>query len=178
MRNAMALFAGLLAAAGFAGCAEKASDGEISEMCKHLNKLGAEFDLTPAEMRVSKVEADYANRVKHAEADRDEALKAVDDDFAKKVAELKKDDEKAKLKADTDAAKAAKAAELQKQIDGLNAEMADASKKAEQKAKEDAAAAAQAAEKCVAENKGVGLEKKIAQCRILTMNAEDYWKCK
>ncbi len=178
MRTAIAIIVGVLAATGLAGCAENATDGEITEMCKHLNKLTGEFDMTPAELRASKTEAEFANRLNHLKSQQEEALRAVDADFNAKAEGLKKDDEKTKLKADSDAAKAAKTADFQKQIDALAGEKASALKQAEQKAKDDAAAAQQAVDKCVAENKGVGIEKKIAQCRILTMSTDDYWKCK
>jgi hypothetical protein len=178
MRKVIAIVTVLLCGAAFAACAEKATDGEIQEMCKHLSKLGGEYDVTPIEIRTAKVEADYGNRVKHIETERETALKAIDTDAQTKLADLKKDDEKAKLKVDTDAAKAAKTAEFQTQIEKVNVDKVDAIKNVEQKAKDDAVAEKQSIEKCVAENKGPGIDKKIAQCRILTTTVDDYWKCK
>jgi hypothetical protein len=178
MRRTVAIFAALLLWAGLTACEEKASDGEIAEMCKHLNKIGGEFDFTPAEIRLAKVETDFGNQVKHLENQRDDAVKVIDADRASKLLELKTDEEKAKLQADSDAAKAAKTAEFQALIDKVGVDKAAALKDTEQKMKDDEAAAKQAAEKCVAENKGTGIGKKIAQCRILTATTDEYWKCR
>lgn len=178
MRSPVAVLAALLAGALLGACEEKASDNEITEMCKHLNKIGGEFDFTPAEMRAAKVEREYGNQVKHLENQRDDALKAIETNAAAKLLELKKDEEKAALQAETDAARKAKTAEFQTLIDKANAEKDAAVKSIDREVKDDAAAAKQAADRCVEENKGVGLSRKVAQCRITTVTTDDYWKCR
>jgi len=170
----MVLSAGLV----LASCAEPAAEAEIAQMCEHLIKIGGEFDATPAEERVAKVEADFADQLKQIEAKRDEGLKAVDAERDGKLKDLKKDEEKAAVTTEYDGKKTAKTAEFQTMIDKLNADKADAIKKAGEIAKADADAAKGAVDKCVAENSGHGLSKEVATCRIGVATTDEYWKCK
>jgi len=178
MKRAIAIFAVLLVAAFASACEEKATDGAIQEMCKHLAKIGGEFDLTPVEVLVLKADKAQENKIKHLESKQAEALQVIDAESSQKFLTLKTEEEKTALKAEAEAAKVAKTAEFKVQIDALKAGKADEIKKVEKKAKDDAAAMAQSVDKCVAESKGTGVSKKIAQCRITAMNVEDYWKCR
>jgi hypothetical protein len=178
----MVLFAGLT----LASCAEPATEAEISQMCEHLIKIGGEFEAATAEVRVAKVEADFADQLKQIEAKRDEALKAIDAERDTKVAEVKNDKKnkdkgtaEAAITTEYDGKKTAKTAEFQAMIDKLGTDKADAVKKAEELAKADADAAKAAVDKCVAENHGLSLSKEIAACRIGVGTTDEYWnKCK
>jgi len=170
----MILSAGLM----LASCVEPAAEAEIARMCEHLIKIGGEFDATPTEERVAKVETDFADQLKQIEAKRDEAVKAVEAERDGKLKELKKDEEKAAVTTEYDGQKAAKTAEFQVMIDKLNADKAEAAKKAAEIAKADADAAKGAVDKCVAENNGPGLSKEVVTCRIGVATTDEYWKCK
>lgn len=162
-----------------AACAEPASDAEIQQMCEHLIKLGGEFDATPAEVRVAKVTKDFSEQLKAVEEKRDSEIKAVEADREAKLATLKTDEEKAAIAPEFDTKKTAKADEYKAMIDKLNADKADMVKKAEELAKADADAAKEAVDKCVAENKGIGVSKELATCRIGVATTDEYWnKCK
>jgi hypothetical protein len=179
MKKLIATIVILSAGLTLASCTEPATDAEIGQMCEHLIKIGGEFDGATAEVRVAKVEADFADQLKQIEAKRDEALAAVEKERAAKLGEVKKEEEKAPITADYDAQKTAKTAEFQTMIDKLNADKADAIKKAQELAKADADAAKGAVDKCVAENNGVGLSKEIVACRIGVATTDEYWnKCK
>jgi predicted RNA-binding protein with RPS1 domain len=169
----------LTAGLWLAACTEPATDAEIGQMCEHLIKLGGEFDATPAEVRVAKVEADFADQLKQLETSRDEAIKAIDTERDGKLAAVTKEEEKAPITTEYDGKKAAKTTEFQGMIDKLNADKGEAVKKAQELAKSDADAAKAAVDKCVAENKGAGLSKPIAQCRMAVATTDEYWnKCK
>jgi membrane protein involved in colicin uptake len=179
MKKLVATIVILSAGLTLASCTEPATDAEIAQMCEHLIKIGGEFEAATAEVRVAKVEADFADQLKQIEAKRDEALAAVDKERDAKLGEVKKEEEKAPITAEYDAQKTAKTAEFKAMIDKLNADKADAIKKAEELAKADAAAAKEAVDKCVAENSGISLSKQIATCRIGVATTDDYWnKCK
>jgi hypothetical protein len=179
MRKLIATAVVLSAGLWLASCVEPATDAEIAQMCEHLIKLGGEFDATPVEERVAKAETDFADQLKQIEAKRDESVKAVDTERDAKLAGVKKDEEKAAITTEYDGKKAAKTAEFQAMIDKLNTDKADAVKKAGELAKADAAAAKEAVDKCVAETKGIGLSKEIANCRIGVATTDEYWnKCK
>jgi hypothetical protein len=178
----MVLSAGLM----LASCAEPATEAEIGQMCEHLIKIGGEFEGAPADVRIAKVEADFADQLKQIEAKRDEAVKAVEAERDGKLGVLK-DDKKIKdqeaaaaaITTEYDGKKTAKTAEFQATIDKLGTDKADAVKKAEELAKADADAAKAAVDKCVAENNGAGLSKEIATCRMGVATTDEYWnKCK
>ena len=171
----------MVLSAGFwiASCTEPATDADIKEMCEHLNKVSAEFDATPAEERVAKVEADFADQRKAIESKRDEELAAMDKERDGKLGALKKDEEKAAIGTEYDGKKVEKTAEYQGMLDKLVTDKAAMIKQAQEKAEADADAAKQAVDKCVAENQGIGVSKEIAQCRIGVATADEYWtKCK
>lgn len=179
MRKLIATVMVLSAGLWIASCTEPATDADIKEMCEHLNKVSAEFDATPAEERVAKVEADSAEQRKAIETKRDEELAVFDKERDGKLGAVKKDEEKAAIGTEYDGKKAEKTAEFQAMIDKLNADKAAMIKQAEEKAKADADAAKQAVDKCVAEAEGIGVSKEIAQCRIAVATADEYWnKCK
>ena len=160
-------------------CAEPATDAEIAQMCEHLNEIGGEFDSPPAAERTAKVEADFGDQLKQLEEKRDAEVQAIEKEREAKLADAKKDEEKAAITAELDGKKTAKTAEFKAMIDKLGADKAEAIEKAEDLAKADVDAAKEAVDKCVAENKGVGLSKEVAKCRIGVATTDEYWnKCK
>lgn len=166
------------------GCASKASDELINQMCENKMKLSGVFRGTVYEEESQRITEEYKVKEDKLKAEMERDLKGMDDVLAGRLKSIEEsgDDQKeariAAAKEDIEKKKKGITDQFNPLIEKLTPQKEYALENAKEYVEKRKKEAAATTEKCVSEAKSTSVEEETANCRIKAQSIDAYDACK